>query len=165
MKTYLGPLMGLPFTLVLTLTTTLAWMGLFQTTTIAAGEDGSGWLPETVFAPVIDGDRKLGFVLRADTWDGNLPVGETKPIRHQLIKGNDYRFYVSTSVPGAAVSIHIYDQDGNLVEGRSWQKEEHATSFAGADFRPKATGSYYLILKVDKSPEARTAWAMAYAFK
>ena len=130
-----------------------------------AGEDGPDWLPEVVFAPVLDGDIKQGFTLRADTWNGDLPTGETKPIRQQFFKGNDYRFYVSTRVPGAAVSLHIYDQDGNLAESRSWKKEEKTTFFAGADIRPKSTASYYLILKVDKSPDARTAWAMAYSYK
>ena len=130
-----------------------------------AGEDGPDWLPETVFAPVLDGDLKQGFILRADTWQGDLPVGETKGIRHQFIKGNDYRFYVSTTVAGAAVSLHIYDQDGNLAESRSWNRTENGTFFAGADIRPGATGTYYLILKVDKSPRPRTAWEMAYAYK
>ena len=130
-----------------------------------ASEEGPDWLPETVFAPVLDGDLKQGFTLRADTWDGALPVGETKPIRHQFIKGNDYRFYVSTAVAGAVISLHIYDQDGNLVESRAWNKEEKGTFFARADIRPSTTGTYYLILKVDKSPQASTAWDMAYAFK
>ena len=132
---------------------------------ILAGEDGPDWLPETVFAPVLDGDRKQGFILRADTWEGDLPVGETKGIRHQFIKGNDYRFYVSTVAPGATVSLHIYDQDGNLAESRAWNKTENGTFFAGADIRPSATGTYYLIVKVDKSSQPRTAWDMAYAYK
>lgn len=130
-----------------------------------ANEDGPDWLPETVFAPVLDGDRRQGFTLRADTWEGSLPVGETKPIRQQFFKGNDYHFYLSTNVPGATVSLHIYDKDGNLAESRSWGKEANAAYFAGADIHPASTGSYYLILKVDKSPESRTAWTMAYAFK
>ena len=132
---------------------------------VSAAEDGPDWLPETVFASVIDGDLKQGFILRADTWDGTLPVGETKPIRHSFIKGNDYRFYISTSVPGAAVSLHIYDQDGNLAESRVWNKENKGAFFAGADLRPSTTGTYYLILKVDKSPQVNTAWDMAYAYK
>ena len=130
-----------------------------------ASEDGPDWLPETVFAPVLGEDRKQGFTLRADTWEGELPVGETKGIRHQFIKGNDYRFYVSTAVPGAAISLHIYDQDGNLAESRVWSKAENGTFFAGADICPGSTGTYYLILKVDKSPQARTVWDMAYAYK
>ena len=141
------------------------WEITAGTTGARAGEEGPDWLPETVFAPVLDGDRKLGFILRADTWEGELPVGETKGIRHEFIKGNDYRFYVSTTVPGAVVSLHIYDQDGNLAESRSWNKAEKGGYFAGADIHPSTTGTYYLILKVDKSPQAHTGWEMAYAYK
>ena len=149
----------------------LAWLLIFggsfamPVSRTLAGEDGPDWLPETVFAPVLTDDLKQGFTLRADTWEGELPVGETKGIRHQFIKGNDYRFYVSTAVPGAAVSLHIYDQDGNLAESRAWNKAENGTFFAGADIRPGTTGTYYLILKIDKSPQVHTAWDMAYAYK
>lgn len=130
-----------------------------------AGEEGPDWLPEVVFAPVAVDDIKRGFNLRADTWEGELPVGETKPIKQQFFKGNDYHFYVTTPVAGAAVSLHIYDQDGNLAESRAWKKEDNNTFFAGADIRPSTTGSYYLILKVDRSPDARTPWSMGYAYK
>ena len=122
-------------------------------------------LPEEMFADVLGPDMKAGFNLRSDTWSGNLPTGETKPIRHQFSRGNDYHFYVSTDVHGARMSVHIYDQDGNLAEDRAWQRDSNGTSFAGAEIRAKSTGSYYLILKVDASPEKETAWAMAYAYK
>ena len=143
----------------------LGLAGWHLPSSLQASEDGPEWVPEAVFASVIGADLKQGYTLRADTWDGTLPVGETKPIRQQLLKGNEYRFYVSTSVPGAAVSVHLYDQDGNLSEKRSWKKEDASASFAGVEFRPSSTGVYYLILKVEKSPETRTAWNMAYAYK
>jgi len=122
-------------------------------------------LPEEVFAVILGPDMKAGYNLRSDTWNGNLPAGETKPIHHQFFKGNDYHFYVSTDVRGAKMSLHIYDQDGNLAEDRSWQKQTSDAFFAGAEIRAKSTGSYFLILRVDESPEKRTAWNMAYAYK
>ena len=67
--------------------------------------------------------------------------------------------------PALGCPLHIYDQDGNLAEDRAWQKEGRRTFFAGAEIRAKSTGSYFLILKVDESPEKETAWAMAYAYK
>ena len=118
-------------------------------------------LPEDIFAKVLE----AGFNLRADTWNGNLPTGETKPIHHQLFKGNDYHFYVSTDVRGAKMSLHIYDQDGNLAEDRAWQKLANGVFFTGAQIKAKSTGSYFLILKVDESPEKKTAWEMAYAYR
>ena len=43
----------------------------------------------------------------------------------------------------------------------SWQKPH----FAAARVVPKKTGSYYLIVEVEKSPDERTYWSLAYGFK
>ncbi len=120
---------------------------------------------ELEFADVLAPDSKQGYMLRQDTWSGNLPQGESKPIAHQFFKGNEYHLYVRTDVKGAKVSIHIYDGDGNLAESRSWQRESLGGSFSGAEIVPKYTGKYYLIVKVEQSSEPRTEWAMAYAYK
>ena len=114
-----------------------------------------------VFGP----DAKLGYVLRQEAWNGSLPTGDNTPIRQQLFKNNDYRFYVWSEVLGAKVSVHVYDQDGNLVDGHTWERASGSTRFAGVDLKPDATGSFYLIVKVEQSPEKSTAWQMAYAYK
>ena len=49
----------------------------------------------------------------------------------------------------------------NLAEGEAWQKPH----FAAARIVPKKTGSYYLIVEVEKSPDERTYWSLAYGFK
>ena len=110
---------------------------------------------EQQFADVLAPDTKQGFMLRQDTWNGNLPQGETKPIAHQFFKGNEYHLYVRTDVKGAKVSIHIYDGDGNLAESRSWERESVSGSFSGAEIMPKYTGRYYLIVKVEQSTAAK----------
>ena len=114
-----------------------------------------------VFGP----DAKLGYVLRQEGWNGSLPVGDNTPIRQQLFKNNDYRFYVWSDVKGARVSVHVYDQDGNLVDGRVSEKANGETHFAEVDVRPESTGSFYLIVKVEQSSSKSTAWQMAYAYK
>ena len=114
-----------------------------------------------VFGP----DAKLGYVLRQEAWNGSLPTGDNTPIRQQLFKNNDYRFYVWSKVHGAKVSVHVYDQDGNLVDGHTWELAVGSTSFAGVDLKPDSTGSYFLIVKIEQSPAKSTAWQMAYAYK
>ena len=115
----------------------------------------------------VDKFIKQGYTLREDTWGGDLPVGEGKAITHQLFKGNDYWFCLGTDVKGAKVSVHIYDGDGNLVEETSWQKDadKGEGGFAGAKINPKRTGTYFLIVKVEKSVEERTSWGLVYAYK
>ncbi len=115
----------------------------------------------------VDPYIKQGYTLREDTWGGDLPVGEGKAITHQLFKGNDYWFCMGTDVRGGKISVHIYDGDGNLVEETSWQKDaaKGEGSFAGVKINPKRTGTYFLIVKVEKSAEERTSWGLVYAYK
>ena len=66
---------------------------------------------------------------------------------------------------GAKVSVHVYDQDGNLVDGQTSEKSDGKAHFAEVDVRPDSTGSYFLIVKVEQSSTKSTAWQMAYAYK
>jgi hypothetical protein len=104
---------------------------------------------------------KEGFTVREDYWGGDLPVKTTKAIVHQLFKGNEYWFWMGSDEKAAKISIHVYDSEGNLVEVEAWQKPH----FAAARVMPKKTGSYYLIVEVEKSPQERTTWALAYGFR
>ena len=109
---------------------------------------------------------KSGYTLREDTWGGDLPEKEAKAISHQLFKGNDYWFCMGSDVKGAKISIHVYDSDGNLVEENAWQDEKGDGSYAGAEVKCKRTGTYFLIVKIEKSSsEDRTTWGLVYAYK
>ena len=105
---------------------------------------------------------KQGFQVREDYWPGDLASGERKAVRQQLFKGNEYWFWLGTEVDHAKVSVHIYNSDGKLAEQPdSWAKGH----FAAAHVTPKATGSYFIIVSVEESPEAHTHWALAYGFR
>ena len=104
---------------------------------------------------------KDNFTVREDYWGGDLPVKSTKAIVHQLFKGNEYWFWMGTDQKAAKISVHIYDSAGNLAESESWQKPH----FAAARIAPKKTGSYYLIVEIEKSPDERTYWSLAYGFR
>jgi hypothetical protein len=105
---------------------------------------------------------KQGFQVREDYWGGDLASGEKKAVRQQLFKGNEYWFWLGTEVDKAKVSVHIYDSDGKLAEEPdSWEKGH----FAAAHVIPKTTGSYFIIVSVEQSPEERTHWALVYGFR
>jgi hypothetical protein len=129
---------------------------------ISAGVD-----PTTVYARAFallaaEPYVKQGFQVREDYWTGALASGERKAVRQQLFKGNEYWFWLGTEVDHAKPSVHIYDSDGELAEQPdSWAKEH----FAAAHIIPKTTGSYFIIVSVEKSPAARTHWALAYGFR
>ncbi len=104
---------------------------------------------------------KEGYTLREDTWGGDLPSATAKAISQQLFKGNEYWFTMGTDVKGSTISVHIYDREGNLVESNAWQRD----GFAGASIKPTKTGSYFLIVKIEKSPRERTPWGLVYAYR
>src|ERR1041385_3633539 len=105
---------------------------------------------------------KQGFQVREDYWGGDLGSAEKKAVRQQLFKGNEYWFWLGTEVDRAKVSVHVYDSDGKLAEELDgWQKGH----FAAAHVIPKATGSYFIIVSVEQSPEERTHWALVYGFR
>ena len=99
--------------------------------------------------------------MREDYWGGDLPVKQSKAIVHQLFKGNEYWFWMGTDTANAKISVHVYDSDGKLAEVESWQKPHKAA----ARVVPKKTGTYYLIVEIEKSPEERTYWSLAYGFR
>src|SRR5213595_884378 len=105
---------------------------------------------------------KEGFQVREDYWGGDLGTGEKKAVRQQLFKGNEYWFWLGSEVEAAKVSVHIYDSEGKLAEmPDSWQKGH----FAAAHITPKNTGSYFIIVEIEQSPEERTHWALVYGFR
>jgi hypothetical protein len=104
---------------------------------------------------------KEGFTVREDYWGGDLPVKQQKAIVHQLFKGNEYWFWMGTDDKGAKISVHIYDSQGNIAEVEKWQKPH----FAAARVIPKSTGTYYLIVEIEKAAQERTHWALAYGFR
>jgi hypothetical protein len=104
---------------------------------------------------------KEGFTVREDYWGGDMAVKQAKAITHQLFKGNEYWFWLGTDEKSAKVSVHVYDSDGNLSEVEYKQKGQMAM----ARVLPKRTGTYYLIVEIEKSSKERTHWGMAYGFK
>lgn len=104
---------------------------------------------------------KQGFTLREDYWGGDLPVKSQKAIVQQLFKGTEYWFWMGTDSDSAKISVHVYDSDGNLAEVEHVQQK----GFAAVHVKPKSTGTYYLIVEVEKSTEERTHWALAYGYR
>lgn len=131
-------------------------MALFVPQCFATVDDAFSFALQAA-APYI----KEGFTLREDYWGGDLPVKTQKAIVQQLFKGSEYWFWMGTDSDNAKISVHIYDSEGNLAETDRWQ-QKHC---AAAKVVPKTTGSYYLIVEIEKSNQERTHWALAYGFR
>ena len=138
-------------------TSLLAAVVIMERTSLASVDDAQSFALQAA-EPYV----KQGFQVREDYWGGDLGAGEKKAVRQQLLKGNEYWFWLGTEVDKAKVSVHIYDSDGKLAEEPdSWEKGH----FAAAHVIPKTTGSYFVIVSVEESPEERTHWALVYGFR
>jgi hypothetical protein len=104
---------------------------------------------------------KDGYAVREEHWAGWLSKGKQSSIQHQLFKGNDYWFWLASDEEAAKVSVHVYDSKGNLADVEAWSKGY----MAGVRVTPRATGTYYIVFRIDDSKLKRTRWAIAYGYK
>jgi hypothetical protein len=138
------------------LTTLFAAFALLATTLHASVDDALSYALEAARPYVKD-----GFTVREDYWGGDMAVKQAKAIKHQLFKGNEYWFWLGTEEKSAKVSVHVYDSEGNLCEAESKQKGQMFMTRVV----PKRSGTYYLIVEIEKSSKERTHWGMAYGFR
>ena len=101
------------------------------------------------------------FTLRHDYWNGEIESGKQKLIQHQLFRGNEYWFWVGTSLEGCKIKIEIYDNKGNSVTA----EHTEAGFTAGARVTPASTGSYYILVKIESKTEDMVDWALVYAYR
>ncbi len=102
-----------------------------------------------------------GFTVREDYWSGELKPGEKKIIRHQLFKGNEYWFWLGSSIEEAWPSVSIYDEDGKLVQVESLSEVKKAS----ARVLPPKTGTYLILISVEAEGSDTVDWALAYGFR
>lgn len=106
-----------------------------------------------------------GFTLREDAWGGELLAGKARAVSHQLFKGNDYWFCMGCATAGSAVRVRVYDSEGNPVDTNYWQHEQGDGSFAAAELQCQHTGTYFVVVFAEKSPEERMPWGMVFAYR
>ncbi len=104
-----------------------------------------------------------GFTLREDTWGGELSAA--KAVSHQLFKGNDYWFCMGSAAAGSTVRVRLYDSDGNAVDTNYWQHEQSDGSYAAAELLCQHTGTYFVVMFAEKTPEERIPWGVVFAYR
>ena len=106
-----------------------------------------------------------GFTLREDTWGGELAAGKAKAVSHQLFKGNDYWFCMGSAAAGSTVRVRLYDSEGNAVDTNYWQHEQSDGSYAAAELLCQHTGTYFVVMFAEKTPEERIPWGVVFAYR
>ena len=120
-------------------------------------------------ALAIDGIQKYlkgkGFTMREDTWGGDLAAGKAKTISQQLYKGNDYWFCMGSAMVGSTVRVRLYDSGGNAVDTNYWQHEQNDGSYAAAELQCQRSGTYFVVMTAEKTPEEHIPWGVVYAYR
>ena len=101
------------------------------------------------------------YVNRADYWSGEIESGKQKLVRHQLFRGNEYRFWVATSFPDCELQIEVYDAMGQKATLDRIEGEQ----CIGVRVHPANTGSYYILIKIVSKEHEKVDWALVYGYR
>ena len=83
----------------------------------------------------------------------------------------EYRFKLSTSTVHKGTVVFTILNNGQIQHIFEIQKLGKVSALVQPGHRTtmrvtfKKTGTYYLIVEIEKSPEERTYWSLAYGFK
>ena len=61
--------------------------------------------------------------------------------------------------------VRLYDGEGNPVHTNYWQHEASDGSYAAAEILCQHTGTYFVVVSLEKAPEARVPWGVVYAYR
>jgi hypothetical protein len=128
--------------------------------------------PQTLHAVVDDAhsaamelaspQAEKGFRVREEYWKGESKNAETKQIRHQLFKGNEYWFWLGVdSALDVQFDIQIYDSTGKAVQAEVVKNK----LACGARVLPGKTGSYVIIFTLRTTTPDAVPWAVAYGYR
>ncbi|MDC0292184.1 hypothetical protein OAK81_02710 [Verrucomicrobiales bacterium] len=114
-----------------------------------------------IAAPYVEKDK---FAVREDNWSGEIPAGESKLIRHQLFRGNEYWFWLGSSFENAKVTVEIFDSEGNPVGVETFAEKNKA----GVRLLPPKTAVYFIRITVADANSAKGEtldWGLVYGYR
>jgi hypothetical protein len=103
-----------------------------------------------------------GYTLRKDFWQGMSPSGQGHAVKHHLLKGNSYWFWVGTDSDDTTLAIAIYDKRGKVA---MQSKVSKGKNWIGARIEPPKSGTYFIAFKITTKDGEESHWAVAYAFR
>ncbi len=117
----------------------------------------------------VAGHVEDGFTIREEYWKGELESGGKKLIRHQLFRGNEYWFWLSTSTPGCEIKLEVYDAEGVPVT----LERSNNGNVRGVRVTPAQTASFYILVQISRPPGEQSTktpvqlidWALVYGYR
>jgi hypothetical protein len=97
---------------------------------------------------------KKGFKVREDFWKGTAKPGESKSVKAQLFKGNEYWFWLGSDEDLVDYALDLFDGTGQKIS----LETVHGAGGVGVRIVPPKTGTYVatftMTLKPDAAPKA-----------
>lgn len=106
---------------------------------------------------------KKGFKIREDYWNGTMKSGESKIIKTQLFKGNEYWFWLGSEEDDVDLILDLFDAQGTKITIET----SSGKGATGVRVVPPKTGTYVATFtithKTDKT--LKFGWALAYGYR
>jgi len=139
----------------------MAVMGCGGGLTVRAFSEAS--LPAALVKMAADYSEK-GFKLRKEHWNGKLKAGQTRVVKQQLFRGNEYWFWVAAAKGEHGLEVEIFDGNGDLVSLEKFSDR----GISGARVLPVKTATYLVKITAaegNKSAVGEIDWALAYGYR
>ena len=133
-------------------------------------------LGTALYAPAALADEaEASSCLRTKVWDGygdgwairtmtstELEAGKTRSYLVSLYADNEYRINTCADESAANLDVLIYDTEGNIVV-----RDETSNREPVIDFKPKASGTYYVVVYLREAAEGadKAGVAMAVVYR
>ena len=102
-----------------------------------------------------------GFAVRQDYWKGETKSGESKQVKAQLFKGNEYWFWLGCDAEECELELKVLDLKGTAVAVET-KKGRNAV---GVRVLPPKTGSYTFVFTIKITGGDKASWALAYGYR
>jgi hypothetical protein len=134
----------------------LLWMTL-HFTALHAVVDDSHSLAMGAATPFV----QQGFLVREDYWSGEIKNNTEKMIKHQMFKGNEYAFWLASSLENVSLELKIIDERGQII---SFDFKNH-TQACSVRINPPRSGTYTIVYRLTSSTDSSIPWALAYGYR
>jgi hypothetical protein len=102
-----------------------------------------------------------GFAVRQDYWSGEVKSGQSKQVKAQLFKGNEYWFFLGCDADSCELELKIVDAKGKPLHTET----KTIKGAVGVRILPPKTGSYAIVFTIKSTDVAKPHWALAYAYR
>lgn len=123
----------------------------------AAHVDDAHSMCMEIAAPYVE----KGFIVRQDYSRGEIKSGQTRRIRAQLFKGNEYWIFLGSDRDGVEFELQVLDAKGKSIAAET----KKIKGAIGVRVLPPRTGSYQVTFTLKFPGNDPADWALVTAYR